>query len=303
MENKIRQAAIVGAGVLGSQISWHIAFKGYKVVLYDNDDKCIEMGKALHKKYENIYKTLGMPTDKIEECFSRIEYTTSLNDAIENADLISESVPEKLEIKREVLKEISKIMKPSAIITTNSSTIIPSLIADALDTPERFLGMHFANIIWKNNICEIMKHPGTLPELVDVIREFAISIGMNPIVINKEHSGYVLNSMVVPFLRAATDLYLNDIAGYKEIDRTWMISTGMDIGPFGIIDLVGMETVYNIRLLAAKNNQNTGAIAKNQLLKERFIDKGKTGIKSGAGFYTYPDPEYRSEGFLGQKAL
>lgn len=298
MKNKIKKVAIIGSGVLGSQISWQTAFKGYRVMVFDISEKSLETCRHMHQRYAALYKSLGHDQDKIELTFSRLKYTNDLKSALDQADLISESVPEHPDIKRACFEDVSRLVPPETILTTNSSTIIPGVIAGSVQHNERFLAMHFANLIWKNNICEVMGHANTSKEVTDQVVDFARSIGMVPIVIKKEQSGYVLNSMLIPFINAATDLYLNGIADYKDVDRTWMISSGMNMGPFGIVDLIGLETVYNIKMLVAQKTGSQDAAEKARMVKEQFISTGKIGIKSGEGFYAYPNPEYEAPDFL-----
>jgi 3-hydroxyacyl-CoA dehydrogenase len=298
MEKKIENVTIIGGGVLGSQISWQIAFKGYHVKVYDIDPKGIEISKTFHQKYALLYATLYPGKTSIEETFAHIEYCTNLREAVENADLISESIPENLELKRKCFQEISSLVQEDTLLTTNTSTLVPSQIADIVKHNQRFISMHFANKIWKNNICEIMKHEHTSEATIQAVARFATSIDMVPIIIKKEQSGYLLNSMLVPFLNAATDLYLNNVADFRDVDRTWMICSGMNMGPFGIVDTIGLETVYNIKMLVAHKTQNTMAFENAHRIKEQFIDTGKIGVKAGVGFYTYPHPEYETPDFL-----
>src|SRR5208337_1880160 len=150
--------------------------------------------------------------------------------------------------------------------------------------PDRFLALHFANEIWIRNIAEIMGHPGTDPAVYETVVEFARSIGMEPIELKKEQPGYVLNSLTVPFLFAALDLLVKDVADPATIDKTWRIATGAPAGPFQMLDVIGLNTVYNIAV--ASPDETVQAAAK--YLKERYLDRGKLGQASGEGFYRYP---------------
>jgi len=123
-------------------------------------------------------------------------------------------------------------------------------------------------------------------------------MGMVPIPIFKEQPGYVINTLLSPLLAAAGNLFFNGVADYKTIDKTWMISTGAKFGPFGIMDLVGMQTMYHVMMLKAKQTGDKDAMKRAEAIKTNFIDKGKLGISSGEGFYKYPNPAYQSPGFL-----
>jgi 3-hydroxybutyryl-CoA dehydrogenase len=172
------------------------------------------------------------------------------------------------------------------------------MFAEFTGRPEKFLALHFANPVWKANIAEIMGHQGTSKEVFDIVVDFARSIGLVPIPIYKEQPGYVLNSLLVPWLTAAETLYFDGVADFKSIDKTWMISTGSPIGPFGIIDIIGMQTLYNVIMLRYKQTGDESFLRRAKIIKEQYIDKGKLGIAAGEGFYKYPNPEYQRPDFL-----
>ncbi|MBQ2509844.1 MAG: 3-hydroxyacyl-CoA dehydrogenase, partial [Erysipelotrichaceae bacterium] len=173
------------------------------------------------------------------------------------------------------------------ILVTNSSTLLPSMFAEYTGRPEKYLSMHFANTIWKNNTAEIMGHPGTSQEYYDKVVKFAASIGMVPLQLHKEQPGYILNSMLVPFLSAAQGLWANGVSDPETIDLTWRLATSAPAGPFAILDIVGLETAYNInQMKPAAHQEGTTEYKIGKLLKEK-IDKGETGVNAGKGFYDY----------------
>lgn len=296
---KISNVTIAGAGTLGSQIAWQTAFNGFNVTVYDAFEKGLEVGKMYHQKYAELFlKTRGASQDEIDQTIVRLSYTTDLAEAVKDADIVSESIPENLELKQEFYKELGKAAPEKTIFTTNSSTLIPSEIVIAVDRPDKFLALHFANGIWDANVAEIMGHPGTDPAVFDQVIEFARAIGMVPVSIHKENRGYVLNSLLIPLLSAAGTLYTQGVADYESIDKTWMISTGSKMGPFGIMDIIGMQTIYDIEMLLAEKFSDKAMLARAEFFKSHFIDKGKLGVKSGEGFYKYPDPAYSVPDFL-----
>jgi 3-hydroxyacyl-CoA dehydrogenase len=303
MKMEIRKVTIAGAGVLGSQISWQVAFHGFEVSVYDAFEEGIEGGKEFHKKFAELFKQRGVSQEKIDSTLSLLTYTTNLKEAVKDADLVSESIPEVFEIKKAFYSKLSEYSPEKTIFTTNSSTMLPSMFAEETKRPEKFLAMHFANPVWDANIAEIMVHPKTDEKYFQIVLGFAKSIGMVPIPIYKEQPGYVLNSLLVPLLKAARTLLFKGISDPYSIDRTWMISTGAKIGPFGIIDMVGMDTVYNIALRNAKINNDEESLKMAEYCKKNYIDKGKKGVKTGEGFYKYPNPAYKDPNFLSNKTL
>jgi len=296
---KINNVTVAGGGTLGSQIAWQTAFHGFNVTVYDAFDKGLEASKNFHKQFADLFlNTRGATQEEIDQTFSRLSYTTNLAEAVKDADIISESVPENVEIKRGFYTELAKVAPEKTIFTTNSSTTLPSEYADVTGRPTKFLALHFANGIWDANVGEVMGHPGTDPAVFDRVVEFAKEIGMVPIPIHKEQNGYVLNSLLVPWLSAAGNLLVNRVSDAHSIDKTWMISTQSPIGPFGIMDMVGMQTMYNIDILWGEKLKDQSILDRAAFIKKEFLDKGKIGVASGEGFYKYPNPAYQEPDFL-----
>ena len=210
-----------------------------------------------------------------------------LKKAVEDADLVIESLSEDPKAKIEFYENMAPLLPEKTVIVTNSSTMLPSTFAKYTGRPEKYLALHFANEIWKNNTAEIMGHSETDPKYYNEVVEFAQQIGMIPLKLKKEQPGYILNSLLVPFLNAGQALLANDVADPETIDLTWVLGTGAPAGPFRILDIVGLDTAYNIVIMnpeAKDPNTIPGKIAK--ILKE-YIDAGKKGVATGEGFYKY----------------
>lgn len=142
-----------------------------------------------------------------------------------------------------------------------------------------------------------MGHAGTNPEIFDRVVKFASEIGMVPIPIYKEQNGYILNTLLSPLLDAAGDLLFNGVSDFESIDKTWMISMGTKIGPFGIMDMIGMQTIYNVNMLWGTKLGDRKKLDKAKFIKN-YIDKGILGVSRGQGFYKYPNPRYKDPDFL-----
>lgn len=310
---EIRNVTVAGGGVLGSQIAFQTAFKGFDVTVWLRNEESVERAKPKFNRLEKVYlATLeAMKTNPTAYCrglapspevshedinalkgkahaaLENIRFTTSYEEAARDADLVIEAIAEDPAQKTAFYKELAGHLPENAIVVTNSSTLLPSMFADATGRPAKYLALHFANEIWRNNTAEVMGHPGTEQAAFDAIVEFAAAIGMVPLPLHKEQPGYILNSMLVPFLNSAQALYATGVAEPETIDKTWMLATGAPLGPFRILDIVGLTTAYNIvsmNLQANDPDSVPGKIA--ALLKER-IDAGKTGINAGEGFYKY----------------
>lgn len=295
---KIKNLTVAGSGVLGSQIAFQSAFSGLDVAVYDISDKAIEEGKQRMKGWKSRYVEDKYGTQQqVNDAFNRLSFHTDLSDAVANADLVIEAIPEKVEIKQEFFRKLSSIAPQKTIFASNSSSLLPSQIVGVVDRPEKYLHTHFANEIWKRNIVEIMKHQGTADEVFDTAIEFAKDIRMIPIPIHKEKAGYVLNTLLIPFMVAGLALAEDGIANPKMIDKTWMITAGSNVGPFVFLDMIGPNTPYNIFDLMGKQGDEEAAKAANWI-KTNFLDQNKFGVQSGEGVYKYPNPEFLDPDFL-----
>ena len=295
-----KNITVAGSGVLGSQIAFQTAFHGFNVSVYDINEQALEKAKERLNNLSTVYGDFFKNDKKAEETLTRFTFSSSLAEAVKDADLIIEAIPELVDIKTNFYKELSKVAPEKSVFVTNSSTMIPSQFAEYTGRPEKFLALHFANQVWKNNTGEVMGHAGTDKNVTLQVIEFAKSIGMIPLHIKKEQPGYILNSLLVPFLSAGQNLWVNGVADPETIDKTWMLATGAPLGPFAILDIVGIQTAYNIVAAQAKADPTPNNRFQKQadLLKSEFLDKGKTGQGSGEGFYKYPNPTYLDPDFL-----
>lgn len=295
----IRNVTIAGSGILGYQIAFHCAFKGFKVSVYDLKQEAIDKATQRFDILANSYRNdLQATDDQIQATKDNLMYFTDLAQAVQDADLLIEAVPEDPKIKFSFYKQVANLAPQKTIFATNSSTLLPSDFAQATKRPKRFLALHFANDIWIHNIAEIMGSNLTDTQVFNKVVEFAKDLGMVAIPLYKEQPGYILNSLLAPFLESATSLVVNEVADAQTIDKTWMISTGSPLGPFGILDIVGISTVYNINKLKANSTKSPLAIKTVEFLKREFIDQNKLGVSTQEGFYTYPNPAYQNKDFL-----
>lgn len=296
---KIQLVTVAGSGVLGTQIAFQTAFHGYTVNVYDISDALLEKAKVAFQKLGETYqRDLKATPEQIENARRRIHYFSDLAKAVDNTDLVIEAVPENPAIKTDFYQKLAVVAPQKTIFASNSSTLLPSQFATATGRPEQFLALHFANEIWKHNTAEIMGHPGTDAKVFDTVVAFAKSIGMVALPLHKEQPGYIVNSLLVPLLGAGLGLLVKGVADVETIDKTWMVATGAPVGPFGILDVVGITTAYNINKMAAEKTKNAQEQKVVDYLKTHFIDTGKLGVTSGEGFYKYPNPAYLDPDFL-----
>lgn len=315
---KIKKVTIAGGGVLGAQIAYVTAFHGFDVTIWGRSEGSIERVKPRIDYLHEIFtkELMACPSyigqenpnyprsffndkseiteEKIEELkkvnetiYKEMKYTTDLEEAFADADLIVEAIAEVVDEKKAFYEKIAPYLKDEAILVTNSSTLLPSTFREYTGREDKFLSLHFANSIWRQNLAEVMKHDKTGDEAFQAVIEFAKEIGMYPAVIKKEQPGYILNSILVPLINAGLYLYGDDIADPKDIDMDWKIGTGSPKGPFEIIDIVGITTVLNITKTNPQANDPTSPIGKAVKKLEERAAKGLKGIESGEGFYKY----------------
>ena len=222
--------------------------------------------------------------------------TYDAREAGENSDFVSESVPEDPELKSRVFAQFNKICPARTVFTTNTSSLIPSMFAEATGRPEKFAAFHFHDVR-VTNIVDIMPHPGTSEETTELIKAFAERIGQAPIMLKKENYGYVFNAMLMELLKSAQTLAANNVATAEDIDRAWMGVMHTVAGPFGIMDSIGIDTAWKVTDYWANKTKDPQFLANAAFLK-RYVEKGLLGVKSGKGFYTYPAPAFGKPGFI-----
>lgn len=286
----IRRVLVVGAGTMGRQISLQCATHGYNVTLYDIAQEALEAATRQLKEYAAFLVSWGRLTQQeADAALTRITTTTKAREAAAQSDLLSESVPEDPKLKCNVFAKFNKLCPPHTIFTTNSSELMPSLMAEKTGRPDKFAALHFHQHVWEANVADIMPHPGTSHATIRLIKAFAESIGQIPIVLKKEHPAYVFNNMLNALNGAALELAVNNVASIEDIDRAWMGVMKTMVGPFGILDFVGLDLAWHITDMFAKLSGDPQIQARADFLKQ-YVDKGWLGVKSGRGFYNYANP-------------
>ena len=313
---EIKNVVVAGGGVLGSQIAYQAAYCGYNVTIWLRSEGSITRTQPkldhLREVYLDTIRKMATPEGqtpqtwargiadyecfdeevclaKAEAAYKNLKLELDWNKAFGDADLVIESMAENAEEKIAFYKKLAPVLPEKTIVVTNSSTLLPSKFAKFTGRPEKYLSLHFANSIWKNNMTEVMAQDKTDRCCFDQIMEFAKGMRMIPLPVNKEKSGYLLNSMLVPLLFSGMDLYVNGVSDPESIDKAWTLGTGAPKGPFRILDTVGLTTAYNIvqmyvkvpSFLAPYNFKGMSAMLK------KYIDAGKLGMSSGEGFYKY----------------
>jgi len=298
MSNRvINDVCVVGAGFMGGQIGLQCAAHGYPVWMHDTSESALrrcadEQELILDEQIE----AGAVPTDGRQAIMDRIRFTTSLNEAASAADLVIEAVKEELDVKRELFRQLDETCSPRTIFATNSSSIRVSRIETATNRPDNVLNLHFVQPVWKHPFVELMRGTATSDETFEALREFARSIGVIPFRVRCESTGFIFNRIWRAVKKEALRVVDLGIATAEDVDRTWMIQMETPMGPCALMDRIGLDVVRDIEQVYHEESGDPMDAPPKVLLDK--IERGELGVKTGRGFYTYPDPAFESPNFL-----
>jgi 3-hydroxybutyryl-CoA dehydrogenase len=293
----IKKIAVIGAGTMGAQISVQIANHGYKVSLYARHPERFQ--KSLRDLTSSLKDTGRIPTPVLEEWLKgseKVRPCTDLQEALQKVDLVIEAVSEDLGLKRKIFARIDSLAPRHAILSTTSSTVPVSQIEDATQRRSRCLNLHFYQPPMLVNMVDIMGGTRTAADVMGAAERFVHSIGSIPLVVKGESLGFGFPRILHSIYQHALSLWAGGIVAFRDIDRAWMIFTQMPRGPFGIMDAIGLDVLFDILMVYYKESQSQKDHPP-EALKD-MIDRRELGMKSGKGFYSYPNPEYALPDFL-----
>ncbi|MFO7459711.1 MAG: 3-hydroxyacyl-CoA dehydrogenase NAD-binding domain-containing protein [Desulfatiglandales bacterium] len=293
----LKKVAVVGTGILGTQIAMIAAHRGYKVKVYDPQEGAFQQ---TYKKIRTDLKTKKVkpiiPWSEWAACAQAVGQVTDLGKAVKDADLVIESIPENFELKTAIFKELGEKAPSRAILATNSSSMPVSRFENVSGRPERCLNIHFYFPLQGINMVDLMGGTRTLPDVLKKGADWIRSIGFIPLTVNRELLGFCFNRVWRAIKREVLYMWGNGFVDFQDIDRAWMVFTGMKEGPFALMDKVGLDVVWDIEMVYCNDSKDPKDHPPTAL-KEK-IERGELGVKSGRGFYTYPNPAYLSQGFL-----
>ena len=319
-----KKIVVAGGGILGSRIAFQAAYCGFDVTIWLRSESSIgrtmpKLDECKRLYTEEIYRmdqpekisekewSFGISEiddfdardclKNVEKAYSSVKLELELKKAVEDADLVIESLAEDLEEKKLFYQKLAPLLPERTVIVTNTSTLLPSDMADVTGRPEKFLCLHFANTIWKNNIAEVMGHEQTQPEYFNEIVEFAKELRMRPLSIHKEKAGYLMNSLLMPYMLCALDMLANNVSDAESIDFAWKLTTNAVRGPLETVDKIGFSTMYNIVMQYQDVPESMSPMLKKMMfpynfkgianLLEEYMEQGKYGKISGEGFFKY----------------
>ena len=287
----------MGSGFLGTQIGVTCARHGYIVNMHDISKVALLSSEKAVDDYVLEWVDVGdVSEDEGKRIKSRIRFHEDLANAAHQAGMVIEAVVERLDIKREVFKRLDELCRDDAVIATNSSSIRVSKLEDATSTPQRVLNMHFYGYPWRRRIVELMRGSSTSNEVMERSREFCRSIGLYPLMVLRESTGFIFNRVWRAVKKECLRVVDQGVASFEDVDRAWMSLYDTTMGPFGMMDRVGLDVVRDIEMVYYEESGEPSDAPPGILLRK--IELGELGVKTGKGFYSYPNPNYMKLGWL-----
>ena len=281
---KIKKVGVVGCGLMGSGIAEVCARAGLSVVIREVSDELLEKGTA------RLAGSLGKAVAKgrLEEAereaiLGRIEGVIELED-LKDCDLVIEAIIENVDDKRQLFASLDEHVKKSAIFASNTSSLTITQLAMATKRPDQFVGLHFFNPVPRMQLVEIVRTLLSSEESVERASDFVTAIGKQP-VLCKDNSGFIVNRLLVPYMLDAIRGYEEGIGTIEDIDKAMQLGCGYPMGPFTLLDFVGLDTTYYIANIMFEEYREK-RFAPPPLLKQ-MVQAGRYGRKSGRGFYDY----------------
>ncbi|HEU4641785.1 MAG TPA: 3-hydroxybutyryl-CoA dehydrogenase [Gemmatimonadaceae bacterium] len=282
----IAKVGVLGAGLMGSGIAQVCAQSGFETKVREISDTFCQKGKASIEKSFNraIEKSKGKVTESDRDAaMARLSFTTDVRD-LAGCDIVIEAVVEDLELKNAMWKELDALCPAHTIFASNTSSLTIAAMAAATARPDRVVGLHFFNPVPVMKLVEVVRTVTTSQQTFDRAFDFARQLGKEPIAA-KDNSGFVVNLLLVPYLIDAVNALEHGVASVEDIDKGMMLGTGYPMGPFTLLDFVGLDTTYKIAEIMFDEYREK-RYAPPPLLK-RMVLAGMYGRKSGKGFYDY----------------
>jgi 3-hydroxybutyryl-CoA dehydrogenase len=294
--DEIDTVLYVGAGTMGSANSLVAAIAGYDVVLHDARPETLEGVAERHDGAAAFLIQNGScSSEAAAEARKRVFLEPDLEKAAARADLVSESIFEDRALKREVHARLDALCPAGTILTTNTSALLVSDLEDAVERGDRFAALHSHLGAF---LVDIVGGPRTSPDTIRILKRYVESLGAVPLVLKKEHPGYVFNAMNGPVLRMAVQLVLDGQASQEEVDRAWMLDRQAPLGPFGMMDLFGLDVMLDSWKHPSRDPRREAFRERVVPFLSGYLEDGKLGLKTGRGFYDYAAPAFRDPTFL-----
>lgn len=281
----MKNVSVIGAGLMGSQIAMCAAFSGYTVYLHDVDENRLEAGKnQLFKQMEKYIAKGIVSAEQFEQSKQNLIFEQSLPKAVEKAQIVIEAIVEDLSLKRALFQQLDELAPSDAILATNSSMIVSSMLANFTNRPNKVCNIHFFNPVFLMNVVEVVQGEHTSDETAEQAVNFVKQLQKTPLHLKKEITGFIANRILGKIMDEAMFLLEEGIATVEEIDLACTKALNHPIGPFALMDMTGLDTAYAIQQTQFELEEQ--AKQPSLLLKQK-LENGQLGRKTGEGFYTY----------------
>ena len=281
---KIETVGVLGCGLMGAGIAEVCARSGYQTVVREIDDETLDKGLArIHKSMDKAVSKGKMEESARDEAAGRLTGTTDLAD-LADCDLVIEAIIENVDVKKETFAQLDEVVGDDAIFASNTSSLTITELAMATERPDRFVGLHFFNPVPVMKLVEVVRTIVTSDEAFDTAYDFCQSIGKEPVAC-RDNSGFIVNRLLVPYLLDAIRAHEEGVGSVEDIDKGMKLGTGYPMGPFTLLDFVGLDTTLYIAEIMFDEYREK-RFAPPPLLKQ-MVQAGRLGRKSGRGFYDY----------------
>ena len=286
----VKNITVLGSGVMGHGIAQVSATAGYNVVLRDIKQEFLD--KAMEKIKWSLDKLVSkekISKEEGESIFSRITPIVDLNEAVKNAELIIEVVPEIMDLKKLVYAELDKVAGPEVIFASNTSTLPITEIANTTSRPEKFIGIHFFNPPQLMKLVEVIPGEKTSQEITDLTQEYVKSVNKQAVLCRKDVPGFIINRLFIPMVHEACFAQDRTNATLEEIDSAVKFKLGFPMGIFELADFTGMDVIHKATVEMHLRDKK---VINPHPTVEKMFDEKKLGQKSGEGYYKYSDDKY-----------
>mgnify|MGYP001087331651 CR=1 FL=1 len=283
---EIRKIAVIGAGAMGHGIAQVAAMAGFEVTLRDISEEFVTGGMGKIKwSLNKLVEKNRITVEESKKTIDRIKPVVPLEEAVKNVDYVIEAAPENLNLKRQIFSEMDKLAPPHTILASNTSAILITEIAEATRRPDKVVGVHFFNPAQLMRLVEVVMGEKTSEETCNVSVELAKKFGKEPVVCRKDVPGFIANRITIPATNLIAWMVYKGEYTIEEVDAAALQKAGMPMGIFALLDYTGIDIAYNVmRFMEEKE-----PLFKACPLIEEKIKKGELGLKTGKGFYTYPE--------------
>lgn len=286
--SSIKKVTVIGSGTMGSQIGVVAALSGFETTIVDIAEEALAKAeKELHRRMDRDIEKERRTAEDVEAAFARLSFTTDQAQAVADTDIVIEAAVEDIDIKRKLFADLDSQAPEHAILATNSSNIVSSRLADATQRPEKVCNMHFFNPVLVMKACEVVGHDKTSEETLKAVEELATAMGKDVIRVRKEIPGFVANRLLAAIRTEALKLYQDGYASFEDIDTAARSALRHPMGPFELMDLVGIDVAYLIRKAEYEQTGEQDSLPSPAL--EKMYESGNYGKKTGQGWYVYDE--------------